>query len=554
MVINMRRKLLGALLSLALLLSLVPAAQAKTVPTGQTVGTVLFYVTDKAGDRVLVSQIPVPEMVSDLKAGKVDSTLHNYSILDRYVTTVHQEAEGFTIPEFVTYAQGKSTQSALRALKLTFAGQDAIRLWEIDQTGFDDLDTYTYDALYGVAHYNYPMLYKYWDYRTQDYADPDGELTRDQAMNQILQSAEPEIPLLSVIAFSQRYMITDGKYGSGDYNMENLWQTSGLLDSERTLRFMKPMTKEDLTNKTSTAADSRYWVANLLLNMTDAPEVTAAGTVSTPTAVMTENGPNYYVRFSCPTQGAAIYYNHNFISPSYTPTCRYTGDAVVIPKSNFPGGAVTMTCRAVKDGYTDAGVQTLMLTSSGTEKGWSSPYADVTSGAWCFDAVGYVTRKGIMGGTAKTAFSPNAPMTRSALALALYHMAGSPKVSSKTAFADVSSGAPYAAAVAWTSQTGVVNGTTATSFSPGANITREQLAAMFYRYAKNVAKTDLTVSKDLSGYTDAAAVGSWAADGLSWTVGAGLVNGTSATALSPKGTATRAQAATMLQRLGNWIG
>lgn len=549
----MRRKLLGILLLLALLLNLTPAAQAKTVPAGQTVGTVLFYVTDRAGERVLVSQIPVSEMVSDLRAGKIDSTLHNYSILDRYVTPVHQEAEGFTIPEFVTYAGGKSTQAALRALKLTFAGQDVIRLWEIDQTGFDDLDTYTYDALYGVARYNYPLLYKYWNYRTQEYADPDGKLTQDQAVQKILQSAEPEIPLLSVVAFSERYMITGEKYGSGDYNMENYWKTSGLLDSERTPRFMKPMTKADLTEKISTAADSRYWVANLLLNMTKAPEITPLGAVSAPTAAMTEDSKNYYVRFSCATQGAAIYYNHNFISPSYTPTCRYTGDAVKIPKSSFPGGTVTLTCRAVKDGYTDAGVRTLTLTPSGTERGWNSPYRDVTSGAWYFDAVKYVTQKGIMSGTAKTVFSPNAPMTRASLALALYHMAGSPKALPGAGFIDVPSGAPYAAAVAWASQNGVVNGTTATAFSPGAGITREQLSAMFYRYAKSVAKTDLTVSRDLSSYADADAVGSWAADGLSWAAGAGLVNGTNATALSPKGRATRAQAAAMLQRLGSWI-
>lgn len=550
----MKRRLLGALLSAAMLLGLTPVVQAKTVPAGQTVGTALFYITNKAGEQMLVSQISVSEMVSDLKAGKIDSALHNYSILDRYVTTVHQEAEGFTVPEFVTYARGKSTQAALRALDLTFAGQDAIRLWEIDQTGFDDMDTYTCDALYGAARYNYPLLYRYWDYRTQDYADPDGVLTRQQAVEKILQSAEPEVPLLSVLAFSQRYMITEGKYGTGDYQMENCWKTSGLLDDQRTLRFMKPMTREDLTGKVSTAADSRYWVANLRLDMAHAPEVEPLGAVSAPAAVMTEDAGNYYVRFSCLTRGAAIYYNHNFISPSYTPTCRYTGEAVKIPKSAFPGGSVTMTCRAVKDGYADAGVQTLTLISSGAEKDWSSPYKDVAADAWCFDAVGYVSQRGIMGGTSKATFSPNAPMTRAMLAMALYHMAGSPKVSSAPGFTDVPPGAEDAAAVAWASGVGVVNGTTDATFSPQATVTRQQLAAMFYRYANNVAQADITVSKDLTGYADASAVGSWAAESLSWAVGAGLVNGTGAAALSPTGTATRAQAAAMLQRLGNWIG
>ena len=82
---------------------------------------------------------------------------------------------------------------------------------------------------------------------------------------------------------------------------------------------------------------------------------------------MTEDADSYYIRFACATPGATILYNHNSISPSYTPTRAYTGGAVKIPRGAFPSGTVTMTCRAVKDGYTDAGVQTLKLTASGTE-------------------------------------------------------------------------------------------------------------------------------------------------------------------------------------------
>jgi hypothetical protein len=97
-------------------------------------------------------------MEADMKAGRIDTTVHNYSLLDRYVTTVHQEAQGFTVPEFVAYAQSKSDLSSLRDLNLTFAGQDEIRFWEIDQTAYDDMDTYTYDNLYGAARYNFPLL------------------------------------------------------------------------------------------------------------------------------------------------------------------------------------------------------------------------------------------------------------------------------------------------------------------------------------------------------------------------------------------------------------
>lgn len=488
MIQKLCRRLLGTVTALTLLLALsiylVPKTEAKTTPNGQTVGSVLFYVTNSAGEQVLVSQIPVATMETDMEAGKVDSTLHNYSLLDRYMTTVHQEAQGFTVPEFVAYAQSKSTVAALKSMAMTFAGSDVIRLWEIDQTGFDTLDTYTYDDLYGVARYNFPLLYKYWNYTTQDYFDPEGKLTRDQALDAIFASGEKELVLLSVRAFSQRYMATDSKYGTGDYNMENLWSNSSLLDNERTLRFMKPMTKDDLYRKMPTAADSRYWVANIQLDMKAAPTFKALGNVAAPTATMTEDSENYYIRFSCDTKGAAIYYNHNFMSPSYTPTHPYSGSAVVVPKTYFPGGTVTMTARAVEDGYTDAGVVTLKLTSSGAEQPWSNPYMDVQSTAWYYDAVRYVSQKSLFDPIGSEKFGPDEPMTRAMLAMALYRLAGAPAAANAPPFTDVPSGAAYANAVAWAYKAGIVTGTTTTTYDPGGTITREQLAAMLYRYAK----------------------------------------------------------------------
>ena len=230
-------------------------AGAKTVSTGQTVDTVLFYVKNSAGEEILASQITVPEMEADLAAGKVDNTNHNYSLLDKYVTTVHQEAQGFTVSEFVSYAQGKSTLDSVKGLNLTFAGEDKIAFWEIDQTGFDELDTYTYDDLYSTPRYNFPLLYEYWDYRTQTYADPAGVMSKDEVIDYIFAHGEPETVLLSVRAYSQRYMVSD-KYDTGDYNMENMFFTAGVMDNQRTIRVMKPMTEAELRNQTSTAVPS----------------------------------------------------------------------------------------------------------------------------------------------------------------------------------------------------------------------------------------------------------------------------------------------------------
>lgn len=539
------KKLAAFALVLALALpALSVGAAAKTNPVGQTVGTVLFYIRSRGGEDILVSQLLVSGMEKDIGAGEIDTANHNYSLLDRFVTTVHQEAQGFTAPEFVAYAQSKSTLAALRDMSLTFAGDDKIAFWEIDQTGFDDMDTYTYGDLYGVARYNFPLLYQYWNYRTQDYYDPAGKMSREQVIDHIFQNGEPETVLLSARAFSQRYMITDDKYDAGDYNMENLWLSRGLLDNERTVRIMKPMTKDELYNKQPTAADSRYWVSRVMLDMAATPTLRSLGAVAAPTATMTEDTENYYVRFSCATPGASIYYNHNYISPSYTPTALYTGGAVTVPKSFFPSGTLTMTVNAVKEGHTDAGVVSLTLSSAGEQTEWSSPYADVAKGAWYYDAVKYGSSAGLFDPAADGGFAPEAPMTRLMLAKALYRVAGSPVVSGKGPFIDSTE-----SAVVWANEKGIVNGISVQTFSPDGLLTREQFAAMLWRYAQ-VTGRSTSAQGSLSQFPDSGEVAKWAGEAMVWAVGEGLINGTGAGALLPLGTATRSQAAQILMKYG----
>lgn len=549
------KRLLTLLLALALTLSLgCIGAQAKTVSLGQTVDMTLFYVRNAAGEDILVSHISTSEMEADLAAGRIDTANHNYSIFDNYVTTVHQEAQGFTVGSFVDYARARSTIEALRMLPMHFAGEDKISLWEIDQTGFDDMDTYTYNALYGVARYNFPALYEYWNYRTQDYADPAGVMSRDEAVEHILASGELETVLLSVRAYSQRYIATDEKYGTGDYNMENAWQSAGKLDNQRTIRFMKPMTEEELRDKTPTASDTRYWIANIRLDMAEAPELAPLGSVAAPEATMTEDAENYYITFTCATPGALILYNHNYISPSYTPTRAYSGGTVTVPKSVFPDGTVTMTCRAVRDGWTDAGVTTLTLRSSGEHQSWTSPYDDVAESDWFFESVAFATDRNLITPTARRTFSPNAPMTRWMLADALWRMAGCPEPGAALPFADVAADASYAKAVAWCAEKGVVKGVSATAFDPDATIRREQLVTMFARYAELVAGADMTPESTLARYDDRGTLSEWAIAGMRWAVAAGIITGMTDSTVAPDGTATRAQCAAMLERLARYIG
>ena len=542
----LRRALIFTIaLTLALTLP-VSTASAKTIPSGQTVGDVLFYITNDAGERILVSEIPVSEMEADMKAGLIDDTLHNYSLLDRYVTTVHQEAQGFSVPDFVTYAQKKSEVPSIRNLKLSFAGNDAIRFWEIDQNGFDDKDIYTWNQLYGVQRYNFPLLYEYWDYGTQDYYDPAGKMTRDEAVDYIFKNGEPETFLLSVRAFSQRYMVTDGKFGTGDYNLENCWQEQGLLDNQRTIRVMKPMTKDELFDGTPTAADTRYWTANILLEMETAPSVASLGVVTAPTASMTEDDDNYYIRFSCETEGARVLYNHNFISPSYTPTEPCEADSpIIVPKSFFPDGAVTMTARAVKEGYTDKGVVTLTLKAAGKETGWTNPFGDVSSGKWYYGAVSYVMKDALFDAASPKTFAPDAPMTRQMLVTALYRLEGSPSVSISYPFTDVGLSSPYGDAVQWAYENSVVKGVSDTAFGPDLSITREQIAAMLMRYAQYKGE-DAAASGSLTNFTDSPQISGYAKDAMAWAVGKGLINGMGNGIVAPKGTATRAQVAQIL--------
>ena len=171
-----------------------------------------------------------------------------------------------------------------------------------------------------------------------------------------------------------------------------------------------------------------------------------------------------------------------------------------------------------------------------------SGFQDVGQNDWFASAVRYVTGKSLMNGKSTTAFAPNENMSRAMLATVLYRMSGE-TAEADSSFRDVSSSACYAAAVNWASSEGIVNGTGADAFSPNASITREQLAAMLYRYAG-----EPSVSADLSAYTDTVDISPYASKAVEWCVAKGILSGKSATRLAPQDTATRAECAAMLQR------
>lgn len=174
-------------------------------------------------------------------------------------------------------------------------------------------------------------------------------------------------------------------------------------------------------------------------------------------------------------------------------------------------------------------------------------FTDVKSGDWYYNAVEYVYTNGIMAGTSTTKFSPNSTLTRGMVVTMLYRVEKEPSVTAANRFSDVKNGDYYYDAVRWAAHNGIVNGVTDTTFAPNTNITREQLAAILYRYA-DYKKMDTAATKALTGYPDASSVSDYATTAMKWAVTKGIISGDNAGKLNPKGTATRAEAATMFQR------
>ncbi len=177
------------------------------------------------------------------------------------------------------------------------------------------------------------------------------------------------------------------------------------------------------------------------------------------------------------------------------------------------------------------------------------PFTDVSRGQWFYDAVSFVYWRDLMDGVTSTQFAPDATTTRAMVVQILYRMAGSPTVRGSSPFYDVSNGAWYADAVIWAEANDIVNGMTTTTFAPNTAVTREQLATMLYRYAQyRHYNTSAGANTNILSYYDANHISEYAFSALQWACGEGIMDGTGTGYLSPQGQATRAQLAAMLMR------
>ena len=247
---------------------------------------------------------------------------------------------------------------------------------------------------------------------------------------------------------------------------------------------------------------------------------------------------------------------------SVTPRAPKAGDQVTVtmtPDEGYEVADVTVTDRngeavattANADGTVSfeqpRGKVTITVTFAEKTAAWDNPYSDVSEEDWFFEPVRFVQENGLMTGTSAGTFAPDMTTTRGMLVTILWRQAGEPQAAAAADFSDVSADAYYADAVAWAAEAGIVNGYSASAFGPADAITREQMAAILMNYSEHQG-SDVSARADLSGFSDAAGVSTWAEEAVQWAVSEGLIKGVTADTIQPQGQATRAQVAAILQR------
>ena len=239
------------------------------------------------------------------------------------------------------------------------------------------------------------------------------------------------------------------------------------------------------------------------------------------------------------------------VTVTATPSTGYVVDAVKVVDKDGKDVAVT-----VKDGKYVFTMPASAVTVTATFKAETPapsglPFTDVKSGDWFYDAVKYAYEQGLMTGTAATTFAPSGTMNRAMIVTVLYRLEKSPAVTGASKFADVPAGQWYSDAVAWAAANNIVNGYNETTFGPMNAVTREQMAAILFRYEQYKGLENVTLEENLNRFPDKDKISAYAVPALQWAVGQKIINGNADGTLNPTGTATRAQVAQIFTNLLN---
>lgn len=274
----------------------------------------------------------------------------------------------------------------------------------------------------------------------------------------------------------------------------------------------------------------------------------SGGSISTPTT--------YAVNVNAATNGAVAADKKTAskgttVTVTASPSKGYVVDAVKVVDKDGKDVAVTE-----KDGKYVFTMPASAVTVTGSFKAETPapvalPFTDVKSGNWFYDAVKYAYEQGLMTGTSATTFAPNGTMNRAMIVTVLYRLEKSPAVTGASKFTDVPAGQWYSDAVAWAAANKIVNGYDETTFGPTNAVTREQMAAILFRYEQVKGLENVTLEENLNRFPDQNKISAYAIPALQWAVGQKIINGNANGTLDPTGTATRAQVAQIFTNLLN---
>jgi hypothetical protein len=371
------KRLLAAALAACTLVAAAAPASAKTI-TSAKADNLFFYATDARGQSVLLKVLPLSELKA-LAHGQENGENYSISTTDNYPTTQYCEARGFTVGELVDYV--KSVTTVQGADELTFQGNDTLRLMATDSYG-NYSRSWTWEELYGQKRYYFEGLYSAWnsswevggadnsksgltleEYNAQ-YRDSDPTYDAKRA---VFDTGVETTVILATESYSGRTtgdtLNASTEPGIASYIAANGGTVAGCLkdviSDESALRLSLPMTEADLMSAHRTAYDNFKWIYNLRLDMETAPELTCLGTVDAPTASFSLSGNTLTITLTCATPGASIYYG-NPDDDVDAPLILYTGPLTVdVTGRDLSADPVTIYATAVKEGYADAGVQTV---------------------------------------------------------------------------------------------------------------------------------------------------------------------------------------------------
>ena len=361
--------------------------------------------------------------------------------------------------------------------------------------------------------------------------------------------------------------------GTGEFSQEVTWSVSGGVSAGTSISadgLLTVAADETATSLTVTATASGDSSKSASVTVTVMPPESVTGVSISPADATVEAGQT--VQFSASVSGTGEFSQEVTwsVSGGVSAGTSISADGLLTVAADETATSLTVTATA-SGGSSIYGTATVTVTPPSTPDepdvpvwpvfpGGSTgpdeteepedeglPFIDVHEGDWFYENVGYVYENGLMNGVSETLFEPNGTVTRGMIVTILHRLEGEPESDYDMPFTDVAEQQWYAGAVRWAAGEGIVTGVSATEFAPDDPITREQFAAILWRYAQSKGY-DVSASADLTGFLDYGQISEYALPALQWAVGAGVMSGRGDGILAPQGTATRAEAAAMLMR------